>query len=206
MAILKRVGTVVVLSAIIALLAGAAALATPPTDSAVTTLLARGGFGELDTQHDGVQVKRENGNADVAVSEVTIAPGGSTGWHHHPGVGLASVASGAVTFYNEECEKTVYKAGDGFFESHEPMLVRNEGNGDAVFYVTFIVASSTSTEGLRIDDPQPGNCDLQAAADGSSSLASTGGPSLAAPFALAALVVVAGGSGVLALTRGRRSA
>jgi quercetin dioxygenase-like cupin family protein len=155
-----------------------------------------------------VEVRRADGEADVAVFEVTLGPGGSTGWHHHPGVGLASVASGALTVYNEECDKTVYEAGEGFVESREePMLVHNQGNVDAVFYITFIVSSGTSTEGLRIDDPQPENCDPLAAASGSSSLAATGGPSLAAQFALAvALVLVAGGSGVVALTLVRRSA
>jgi quercetin dioxygenase-like cupin family protein len=206
MAILKRVGPVVVLSAVITLFAGVAALATPPTD-AVSTLLARGSLGQLEAQHDGVEVRRADGEADVAVLEVTLEPGGSTGWHHHPGVGLASVASGAVTEYGEKCDKTVLKAGEGFVESgDDPMLVHNQGNVDAVFYVTFIVPSGTSTEGLRIDDPQPENCDPLAAAGDSSSLAATGGPALAAPFALAALVVVAGGSGVVALTRGRRRA
>jgi quercetin dioxygenase-like cupin family protein len=206
MAKLKHVGPVVVLSAVITLFVGAAALATPPTD-AVSTSLARASFGELQTQHDGVEVKSENGNADVASVEATLEPGGSTGWHHHPGVGLASVKSGAVAFYNDECDKTVYKAGEGFYESHEPMLVRNEGNVDAVFYVTFIIPSSTSPDGLRIDDPQPENCDPLAAAGGStSSLADTGGASLAAPFALSAALVLAGGAGIVALTLGRRSA
>jgi hypothetical protein len=41
------------------------------------------------------------------------------------------------------------------------MLVRNEGDDDAVFYVTFIVSSSTSDEELRIDEPQPENCDAE---------------------------------------------
>jgi hypothetical protein len=51
MTILKRLGPVVVLSvllgALIALLAGAAALATPPTD-AVVTPLARASLGQLE--------------------------------------------------------------------------------------------------------------------------------------------------------------
>ena len=202
---LKHVGPVVVLSAVITLLAGAAALATPPTDF-VPEPLARGSLGQLDAQGDGVQVTTENTNADVAVSKVTIGPGGSSGWHHHPGVVLVSVASGTLTQYNEDCDKAVYATGEGFTESGDhPGIVQNEGNADVVVYVTFIVPSDTPSDGLLIDDPQPENCDPQAAADGSS-LAATGGPSLAPAFALAALVVVAGGSGVVALTRGRRRA
>ena len=203
---LKHVGPVVVLSAVIALLAGAAALATPPTDAEVAPL-ARASLGQLDAQHDGVEVKSGNTNADVAVAEVTIAPGGSTGWHHHPGATLVSVASGTVTEYHEDCDKTVLKAGDGFIEGTDKShVVQNESNADAVLYVTFIVPSDTSTEGLRVDDPQPENCDTQAAADGSV-LAATGGPSLVAPVALAAALVAVGGSGIVGLlTLRRRSA
>ena len=160
---LKRLGPVVVLSvllgAVIALLAGAAALATPPKD-AVVTPLARASLGQLEAQHGDVELKRANGEADVAVAKVTLKPGGSTGWHHHPGVTLVSVASGTVTEYHEDCGKTVLKAGEGFFEgSDKPHTVQNTGSGDAVLYATFIVPSSTSTEGLRIDDPQPENCE-----------------------------------------------
>jgi quercetin dioxygenase-like cupin family protein len=202
---LKYVGPKVALSAVITLLAGVAALATPPTDF-VPEPLARGSLGQLDAQGDGVEVRSENTNADVAVSKVTIGPGGSSGWHHHPGVVLVSVASGTLTQYNEDCDKTVYATGEGFTESGDhPGIVQNEGNADAVVYVTFIVPSDTPSDGLLIDDPQPENCDTQAAADGSS-LAATGGTSLAAPFALAALVV-AGGCGIVGLlTLGRRSA
>jgi quercetin dioxygenase-like cupin family protein len=202
---LKHVGPVVALSAVITLFAGVAALATPPTDF-VPEPLARGSLGQLDAQGDGVEVRSENTNTDVAVSKVTIGPGGSSGWHHHPGVVLVSVASGTLTQYNEDCDKTVYATGEGFTESGDhPGIVQNEGNADAVVYVTFIVPSDTPSDGLLIDDPQPENCDTQAAADGSS-LAATGGTSLAAPFALAALVV-AGGCGIVGLlTLGRRSA
>jgi hypothetical protein len=67
-----------------------------------------------------------------------------------------------VTFYEEDCEKSVYKAGEGFFESHdEPQLVRNNGNVDAVFYVAFIIPTSTPPEGLRIDDPRPQGCNVR---------------------------------------------
>ena len=160
---LKRLGPVVALSvllgAVIALLAGAAALATPPKD-AVVTPLARASLGQLEAQHGDVELKRANGEADVAVAKVTLEPGGSTGWHHHPGVTLVSVASGTVTEYYEDCGKTVLKAGEGFFEgSDKPHTVQNTGSGDAVLYATLIVPSSTSTEGLRIDDPQPENCE-----------------------------------------------
>ena len=158
---LKRLGPIVVISALITLLAGAA-LATPSTTDFVGKLLARASFGQLHAQHSGVKVDSTQGKADVAVYKVTIGPGGSSGWHHHPGVVLISVKSGAVTFYNHQCDKTTYKAGKGLVESHnKPLLVRNHGKGDAVLYVTFIVPSSTTEAGLRIDDPRPKGCNVK---------------------------------------------
>jgi hypothetical protein len=43
----------------------------------------------------------------------------------------------------------------------EPMLVCNRGNSKAVFYVAFIIPTSTTEEGLRIDDPQPKECNVR---------------------------------------------
>jgi hypothetical protein len=39
--------------------------------------------------------------------------------------------------------------------------VRNRGNSKAVFYVAFIIPTSTTDEGLRIDDPQPKECNVR---------------------------------------------
>ena len=51
----KRLGPIVVISALITLLAGAA-LATPSTTDFVGKLLAHASFGQLHAQHDGVKV------------------------------------------------------------------------------------------------------------------------------------------------------
>jgi quercetin dioxygenase-like cupin family protein len=145
---------------VLALVVGAA-LATPPK-GATTTLITRATLGKFEAHNDGIHVESERRSADLAIAKVVLEPGGSTGWHHHPGVGPAAVKSGAVTFYDEACEKTVYRAGEGFLESHdEPMLVRNKGNVKAVFYVAFIIPTNTTSEGLRIDDPQPRNCNVR---------------------------------------------
>jgi quercetin dioxygenase-like cupin family protein len=157
---LKRLGPIVVISALITLLAGAA-LATPSTTDFVGKSLVRASFGQLQAQHDGVKVETQ-GQADVAVAKVTIGPGGSSGWHHHPGVLLVSVKSGAVTRYEHQCDKSVFKAGKGWVESHdEPTLVRNRSKGDAVLFVTYLVPSSTTDEGLRIDNPRPKGCNVK---------------------------------------------
>jgi quercetin dioxygenase-like cupin family protein len=144
--------------AVLALVVGAA-LATPPK-KATTTPITRATLGTFAAQNAGIKVESQGTSADVATVKVVIEPGGSTGWHRHPGVGLASVKSGTVTFYDEKCKKSAYKAGEGFLESHHPMLVRNHGKVKAVFYATFIIPTKTTEEGLRIDVPKPKGCNV----------------------------------------------
>jgi quercetin dioxygenase-like cupin family protein len=107
-------------------------------------------------------VESERRSADIAIAKVVIEPGGSSGWHHHPGVTLVSVASGTVAEYDNKCEKTVHKAGEGFVESHDAVhVVRNNGNVNAVLYATLIVPTNTTDEGLRMDEPKPRNCNVR---------------------------------------------
>ena len=132
--------------------------ATPVT----VTPLSRGTLGEVKAENDGIKVESVPGSADIVTLKVVIKPGGSTGWHHHPGVTLVSVASGTPTEYRADCEKTVLKAGEGFFEgTEEPHVVRNEGNVDAVLYPTFVIPTETSPEKLTIAHPQPKDCDVK---------------------------------------------
>jgi quercetin dioxygenase-like cupin family protein len=155
---MRRALLLVAVGVTVLALAVGTALATPPS-GATTTPITRATLGTFEAENDGIEVESERRSADIAVVKVVLEPGGSTGWHHHPGVGPAAVKSGAVTFYEEDCEKTVYEVGEGFFESHEPMLVRNNGNVKAVFYVTFIVPTGTTE--LRIDDPKPEGCKVK---------------------------------------------
>jgi quercetin dioxygenase-like cupin family protein len=149
--LLVAVGVTVLLA-----LFGGAALATPPS-GAPSTLLTRATLGMFEAKNDGIKVNSERQSADVSVVRVDLSAGGSTGWHYHPGVVMVSVASGTVTEYDEECNPSVIQAGQGFVESHDEVhLVRNEGSVPAVLYATFISPTGTP---LRIDAPQPQNCD-----------------------------------------------
>jgi quercetin dioxygenase-like cupin family protein len=119
-------------------------------------------LGEFEAKGDGIQVESGPGSADVAIVKVVLAPGGSTGWHHHPGVVLVSVKSGAVSEYHEDCHKTVYKAGKGFVEDGgEVHVARNDGNVDATLYATFVIPAGTPPEKLTFAEPQPKNCDVK---------------------------------------------
>src|SRR5215204_1110830 len=155
-ALLVAVGVTVLLALVVG-----AALATPPKE-ATTTPLTRATLGNFEANSDGIEVESQRTSADIAIAKVVIEPGGSTGWHHHPGVTLVSIASGTVTEYDNKCEKTVHKAGEGFVESNDAVhVVRNNRNVNAVLYATLIVPTNTTDEGLRIDEPKPSNCNVR---------------------------------------------
>ncbi len=155
-ALLMAVGVTVLLALVVG-----AALATPPKDATVTPL-TRATLGKFEANNDGIEVESERHSADIASAKVVLEPGGSTGWHHHPGVTLVSIASGTVAGYDNKCEKSVYKAGEGFVEGNDAVhVVRNKGNVNAVLYATLIVPTNTTDEGLRIDEPKPSNCNVR---------------------------------------------
>jgi quercetin dioxygenase-like cupin family protein len=103
------------------------------------------------------------GASDLHVLQNTIVPGGTFGWHSHPGPSLVIVKAGTATFYEGDdpsCLPHVVQAGQGFVDNgHDTHVVRNEGSVDLVtVVVSFVPAGFTR----RIDEPAPANCpDLQ---------------------------------------------
>jgi quercetin dioxygenase-like cupin family protein len=57
-----------------------------------------------------------NGKFKLRATELTFAPDGYIGVHHHVGPGIRYVLSGELTF-TEGGQETVYKAGEYFFET-----------------------------------------------------------------------------------------
>ncbi len=154
--------------ALAAALLGAAALggivlATPPS-GVTSTLFAVGQFDEIDakTVSSSWQARiNTKGMSDLYVLENKIAPGGSFGWHSHPGPSLVIVKVGALTLYRGDgptCTAQVFEAGSGFVDDGGDVhLVRNEGSIETVVYVTSLVPRGAVR---RIDEPSPGNCDF----------------------------------------------
>src|ERR671917_1388491 len=86
----------------------AAASATP--GSGVSgTVLGKG------TSHDTIEV-RNDGQTDIVVRHIVIEPGGSTGWHYHPGELIAVVHKGTLTRTLEDCSVQVTSAGQALAE------------------------------------------------------------------------------------------
>jgi len=99
------------------------------------------------------------GESDVWMLENRIAPGGSFGWHSHPGPSIVLVKTGALTLYrgdDSSCAPEVVEAGSGFVDDGGDIhLVRNEGSVETVVYVMSLVPRGAAR---RIDEPQPSNC------------------------------------------------
>src|SRR5262245_11857484 len=74
------------------------AWATPPSGVTSTTL-GRISLGPYHAGEDSFQIESEN-PTDTVVLTTMIAPGGSTGWHSHPGPAFIVVTQGTLTVYD----------------------------------------------------------------------------------------------------------
>ena len=94
------------------------------------------------------------GASNIIQQEIKFSPGGTTGWHTHPGIVILTLAadSGPVDWYDAKCGKTVYSAGDSWTEGTKLHDVVNRGATDVHFLVTYIVAKDVSK---RTDEPAP---------------------------------------------------
>jgi quercetin dioxygenase-like cupin family protein len=140
----------------------AAALASPPFNFSATNLVAEAEMPEpIHVNSDRVKFQTKD-PVDVRFQEVNVAPGGRSGWHHHPGVVIAAVKEGTVIFVDGgNCSATAYGAGSPngsvFIESGDvPGEVRNAGDSAAKIYATF-VAPDADPGVFRIEDA-PGIC------------------------------------------------
>jgi len=84
-------------------------------------------------------------------------PGGTSGWHSHPGYAFVLVREGSVRVKDgDTCKSTIYNEGDVFTEMPGHIhKASNAGDGDLVLLVTF-VGLPPNTPAL-IDEPNP--CD-----------------------------------------------
>jgi predicted metal-dependent enzyme (double-stranded beta helix superfamily) len=135
----------------------AAALASPPSGITVTNQVPKADLEQavhLDADRIRLRTKEPT---DVRVQSVTFAPGGRTGWHHHPGIVIVAVQSGQVTVFDSKCRGTAYGPGSpngsAFTESGaEPLEVRNLSGATATVYATFI-APNANVDIFRAEDP-----------------------------------------------------
>ena len=127
-----------------------------------SVLIARGNLGtfHMQSEFNGYDVElKSHDNTDVAVANIGIAAGGSSGWHSHPGPVLVVVKSGTITFYradNPGCAADVYGPGTSFTE--QGGLVANATNQGAEAVVAVATFLAPPLAALRIDAAKPDNC------------------------------------------------
>jgi quercetin dioxygenase-like cupin family protein len=145
------------------------ALATPPSGFTGTTL-AQGRLGDVNAFNHTVipgppkklwlSMQKTNGASDLYVQNNVWEPGGTTGWHTHPGHSLIVVTAGTVTAYEGDdpsCTPHVYTAGMTFVDEggDHVHVIRNETAAEArTVAVQLIPAGATR----RIDAPANPAC------------------------------------------------
>ena len=119
-------------------------LATPASGFSGSTI-AVGRFDEIDvsnlalprdlpslmTKTPWLSMQKTKGASDLFVQNNLWLPGGTTGWHTHPGHSLIIVTEGTVTVYDGDvhsCEPRQYTVGMGFVDpgGTHVHLIRNE--------------------------------------------------------------------------------
>jgi quercetin dioxygenase-like cupin family protein len=140
-------------------------VATAPSGFA-SSVVARGTY----TSHGSLRLQT---GLDIVVVSSTVQPGGSSGWHSHPGGAIVVVQSGQITTYrsvrNEDeaeggnaaefhCVITNYTAGHSFIEvPGEALIAFNQGSSVTTIYATF--PGVPAGHSPRTDIPtNPGTC------------------------------------------------
>ena len=94
---------------------------------------------------------------DYIVSDITISPGGSTGWHTHQGEIYGIVEAGTLTHYASDCHQDgVYGVGTPVTDptgADHVHLGRNEGTVPLVLRVTYVDSAGAPTSDSA---PNPG--------------------------------------------------
>ena len=171
----KRLVCLVLLSVTIAATAlydSGKALATE-AEGYKSTLVALGHFREMEVTRTFTRDRKTAGDeqppqspqatkglSDVYVQSNVWAPGGSTGWHSHPGHSLIIVTAGTVTDYeghDPDCKPHVYKTGMGFLDPGGDHIhnLRNEGDVEAKTIAVQLIPADAAR---RVDVADPGNC------------------------------------------------
>ncbi len=130
-----------------------AALASP--GSGITSaVLATGDLNEkVNYNHDRIKFQTKD-PADVRVQRLDFAAGSYTGWHHHPGIVIVTVASGLITTVDHNCQRKTYGPtspnGSVFVEGHDTPMEARSASGGAVD-ATYVAPNSTPPV-FRIED------------------------------------------------------
>jgi quercetin dioxygenase-like cupin family protein len=140
-----------------------------PASGFVGSTIAKGRFEDIDVMNQSfpaeftrpwISIQKTKGPSDLYVQNNVWVPGGTTGWHTHPGHSLIVVTAGAVTAYEADdpaCTPHVYTTGMGFVDpgGDHVHLLRNEGTVEARTVAVQLVPADAVR---RSDAPAPATC------------------------------------------------
>jgi quercetin dioxygenase-like cupin family protein len=166
----KTARTVVLASVAVAGLVTAVvrtAVATPPSNIVSGIVLARASF----LVPTDIKIKVDDGSEEVihapelqetVIQQIIIGPGGSTGWHSHPGPAVAMIKAGALALYSSEdptCTPRIYLPGEAFVDhgqGHVHMARNLSPTDNLEVWVTYFDVPPGAP--VRLDAANPGNC------------------------------------------------
>jgi quercetin dioxygenase-like cupin family protein len=120
------------------------------------TGLAAASLGKGDT----AAVEAALGGPQVVVTSGAYEQGHSSGWHVHPGLHSVVVLTGALTVYDERCQRREFGPGEAYLGGDRPHLVRNDSPAQATYVVTYARLPSAALDpGTTVPPPTP--CDLR---------------------------------------------
>jgi hypothetical protein len=158
---MNRRGTTIGVTFVVGLLAiGGAALATPGVGILGAPVHARGTNAEELNVHSAAGIKlKTRGPLDFVTQQITIAAGGTTGWHSHPGPVLVTVKAGALTLvYADDptCAGQTYTAGQSFVDRGDETVhtALNLGAQPVELWATYLVPGLPGAP-FRLDAPDP---------------------------------------------------
>jgi quercetin dioxygenase-like cupin family protein len=162
--VMKKKTKVLLVAGLAASIVAGLAVATPTIGAFYNVVLSTGtaqrdihAHGQLvipGMDEDFGTVLVTEGASNIIQQEIKFSPGGTTGWHTHPGIVVLTLAadSGPVDWYDSKCGKTVYNAGDSWTEGTKLHDVVNRGSTDVHFLVTYVVAKDVNK---RTDETAP---------------------------------------------------
>jgi quercetin dioxygenase-like cupin family protein len=135
------------------------ALATAPNGETATPI-ARGALvapANINREVTGGRVRiKTDGALDALMVEITLAPGGTGGWHTHAGPLVTIVKQGTLTIVDADCMPHEISAGHGAILAGSLTKDENLGITPVTFDVTFVIPHDSGSP--RIDAPAPAGC------------------------------------------------
>ncbi len=129
--------------------------------AAVGVVVATGNLGIAKIEVTaGGHTSEVKGPTTLVQQEITVQPGGHTGWHTHGGIAFVSIAQGALTVFDGSapCTGKEFPTGGAFFDpgGGHVHIARNLGSTVAIVRVQYIVPTG---QPIRIDVPAPAGAD-----------------------------------------------